>query len=89
MWKLPIMGKDRGPGGSTSLRPFLGMNVQMMDPRSSRKKAKVSGDILEIDLAKEERLECWRLEGFFFFLSRRLMEGVGGYNHFESGKSKI
>ena len=61
------MGKDRGPGGSTSLRPFLCMNVQMMDPRSSRKMANVSGDILEIELAEEERQECWRLEGFFFF----------------------
>ena len=75
------MGIDRGPGGSTGLRPFLGMNVQMKDPRSSRKKARVSGDILEIDLAEEEKLECWRLEGFFF-LSRRLMEGVGDYNHY-------
>lgn len=66
------MGKDRGPGGITSLRPFLGMNVQMKDPRSSRKMANVSGDILEIELAEEERLlECWRLEGFFL-LSWRL-----------------
>ena len=70
------MGKDRGPGGSTSLRPFLCMNVQMMDPaRSSRKMANVSGDILEIELAEEERLECWRLEGFFFFFPESEING--------------
>ena len=38
--------------------------------------ADVSGNILEIELAKE-RLECWRLEGIFL-LSWRL-EGIGDY----------
>ena len=69
------MGKDRGPGGSTNLPPFLCMNVQMMDPRSSRKMANVSGNILDIELAKE-RLECWRLEGIFCWVGDWKVSGI-------------
>ena len=73
MWRLPMIGKEQGPGGSLGWflwcfgRDRMRMNVQM---DSRRKIANVNGDILGIELRKGMGLKrCVKLGDYNLWTS--------------------